>query len=148
MVSPPRPLRTTTAQAIANVPVYDGSHTEASSESVVTSQNQDRKEEHDASATDTENAPIVTESESPEQGLRAPASASADDSVPDGGYGWVVVAGCATLTFWFGGTTYSWGVMQAALVNEGLADASTLAFVGKKHLMNAPAYLLLAAFVK
>ncbi len=53
-----------------------------------------------------------------------------DTEVPDGGYGWTVVAGCATLTFWFGGTTYSWGVMQTALINQGLASASTLSFVG------------------
>jgi hypothetical protein len=56
------------------------------------------------------------------------ASAAADAEVPDGGYGWVVVASCSTLTFWFGGTTYSWGVMQAALFNRGLTNTSTLAF--------------------
>lgn len=58
------------------------------------------------------------------------ASAAADSEVPDGGYGWVILAGCSTLTFWFAGTTYSWGVMQAALVREGFASPSTLAFVG------------------
>ena len=54
----------------------------------------------------------------------------ADESAPDGGYGWVIVAACSLLSFWFVGTTYSWGVLQAALVKSGLASASTLAFVG------------------
>ena len=58
------------------------------------------------------------------------ASLMADASVPDGGYGWVVVGCCALLTFWFVGTTYSWGVIQTALVVRGLSSASTLAFVG------------------
>ena len=30
------------------------------------------------------------------------ASRIADASVPDGGYGWVIVASCSTLCFWFG----------------------------------------------
>lgn len=124
MVSPPKPLRTTTAQAIADVSVYDGSRTEASSAFAVMSHCDDRKK---CDVFLTGDAVVVPES--PDQSLGA--SPAADARVPDGGYGWVVVAGCATLTFWFGGTTYSWGVMQASLVNQGLASASTLAFVGK-----------------
>jgi len=58
------------------------------------------------------------------------ASRIADESAPDGGYGWVVVAACSVMTFWFVGTTYSWGVIQDALVESGLSKASTLAFVG------------------
>ncbi|KAJ7438654.1 major facilitator superfamily domain-containing protein [Mycena galericulata] len=53
-----------------------------------------------------------------------------DAQVPDGGYGWVVVFGCAILTWWFVGTSYNWGIIQAALVKEGLSSASTLSFVG------------------
>ena len=53
-----------------------------------------------------------------------------DSTVPDGGYGWVVVACCFVLTFWFVGTTYSWGILQGALVKQHVASASTLAFVG------------------
>ncbi|KAJ7480637.1 major facilitator superfamily transporter [Mycena latifolia] len=55
---------------------------------------------------------------------------SPEVQVPDGGYGWVVVFGCAILTWWFVGTTYSWGLIQAALVKQGLSSASTLSFVG------------------
>lgn len=58
------------------------------------------------------------------------ASLAADSEVPDGGYGWVVIFSCALLCFWFVGTTYCWGVFQAALVEQGVGSASTLAFVG------------------
>lgn len=54
----------------------------------------------------------------------------ADSTVPDGGYGWVIVFACAVMTFWFVGTTYCWGVMQTPLVQQGLASPSTLSFVG------------------
>lgn len=53
-----------------------------------------------------------------------------DAAVPDGGYGWVIVAVSSMLTFWFVGTSYSWGVIQAALLEKNVASASTLAFVG------------------
>ncbi|KAJ5105924.1 MFS general substrate transporter [Penicillium alfredii] len=58
------------------------------------------------------------------------ASLLADSQVPEGGYGWVVISGCAVVTWWFIGTSYCWGVLQAALVKEGVSTSSTLAFVG------------------
>ncbi|KAF6801090.1 monocarboxylate permease [Colletotrichum musicola] len=58
------------------------------------------------------------------------ASLAADSSVPEGGYGWVVVAGCFVLAWWVIGTSYSWGVIQGALVEDGLATPSVLSFVG------------------
>lgn len=58
------------------------------------------------------------------------ASRIADATVPEGGYGWVVIAGCATLTWWYLGMSYSWGIMQSALVERGLSSASTLSFIG------------------
>ncbi|EAU39319.1 conserved hypothetical protein [Aspergillus terreus NIH2624] len=58
------------------------------------------------------------------------ASLIADAEVPDGGYAWVVILGCAVITWWFIGTSYCWGVLQAALVKEGVSSSSTLAFVG------------------
>ncbi|MCJ1396541.1 hypothetical protein MMC18_009432 [Xylographa bjoerkii] len=57
-------------------------------------------------------------------------SQAADSTVPDGGYGWAVVFGCSALTFWFVGTTYSWGIIQAALISQKLSSPSTLSFVG------------------
>ena len=58
------------------------------------------------------------------------ASRLADSTVPDGGYGWVAVAGCAVVAWWFVGTSYSWGVIQGALVEEGLSSPAILSFVG------------------
>ncbi|KAF9884845.1 hypothetical protein FE257_001188 [Aspergillus nanangensis] len=58
------------------------------------------------------------------------ASLLADSEVPDGGYGWVVISGCAMVTWWFIGTSYCWGILQNALVKEGVSSSSTLAFVG------------------
>ncbi|TFB01375.1 putative transporter [Trichoderma ghanense] len=58
------------------------------------------------------------------------ASRLADSVVPDGGYGWVVVGACAVITWWFVGTSYSWGVIQGALVEKGLSTPATLSYVG------------------
>ncbi|KAJ7872222.1 major facilitator superfamily domain-containing protein [Mycena leptocephala] len=68
-----------------------------------------------------------------EAGPEAPPALTQPDSqveVPDGGYGWVVVFACAVLTWWSVGTGYNWGIIQAALVKQGLSSASTLSFVG------------------
>ena len=54
----------------------------------------------------------------------------ADAEVPEGGYGWVVIAACSVLCFWFVGTSYSWGVIQAALVKENVSTPASLSFVG------------------
>lgn len=53
-----------------------------------------------------------------------------ESTVPDGGYGWVIVASCATLTWWAVGSTYAWGVMQTALVDRGLSTPAVLSFIG------------------
>lgn len=58
------------------------------------------------------------------------ASRLADNDVPDGGYGWVVVFSCAVICWWVVGTTYSWGVLQRVFVEQGLSSPGTLAFVG------------------
>ncbi|GIJ91408.1 hypothetical protein Asppvi_010373 [Aspergillus pseudoviridinutans] len=54
----------------------------------------------------------------------------ADSQVPDGGYGWILICACAVVTWWFVGASYTWGVMQAALVEKKGHSSSTLAFVG------------------
>jgi len=88
-------------------------------------------------------APRVA-SPSPERGPDDEPSEGAVEVAPEGGYGWVVVAACSvamsvtsatrcgklTNRFFFSGSSYSFGVIQAALVREGLAPPSTLAFVG------------------
>ncbi|KAL6692391.1 major facilitator superfamily domain-containing protein [Trichoderma pleuroticola] len=58
------------------------------------------------------------------------ASREADSTAPEGGYGWVIVASGFILLWWSLGTTYAWGVMQTALVADGLADPAVLSFVG------------------
>lgn len=58
------------------------------------------------------------------------ASLLADNAVPDGGYGWAVIFACGVLSWWFVGTSYSWGVIQASLVETNLSSPSTLSFVG------------------
>lgn len=61
----------------------------------------------------------------------APQSSRVEDSAaPDGGQGWVVVAGCAIVAFWMIGTPYSWGVIQNALVEQGVSSPAVLSFVG------------------
>ncbi|RAL14111.1 monocarboxylate transporter [Aspergillus homomorphus CBS 101889] len=93
-----------------------------------------------STAVEWQTAPAIElESRAPKAPAAAPtsdtdavmqASAQADAEVPDGGQGWVVIGACAVMTWWMIGTSYCWGVLQAALVQEGLASASTLAFVG------------------
>ncbi|KAF5579304.1 monocarboxylate transporter 12 [Fusarium pseudoanthophilum] len=52
---------------------------------------------------------VRNEEEPPENATRA---------VPDGGYGWTIVASCFTLIFWINGYTTAWGVLQAAIVQS------------------------------
>lgn len=58
------------------------------------------------------------------------ASQRADSTAPEGGYAWVVVCACCFVSFWIVGTVYSWGVMQAALIQQGLSSPSTLSWIG------------------
>ncbi|BEI83594.1 hypothetical protein CcaverHIS002_0401980 [Cutaneotrichosporon cavernicola] len=74
---------------------------------------------------------LASDSETPAASTAEDASHLLDDEAPDGGQqAWIIVACCTILCFWFVGTTYSWGVLQGALVADHLAPASTLAFVG------------------
>ncbi|KAM6478555.1 MFS general substrate transporter [Trichoderma sp. SZMC 28011] len=59
------------------------------------------------------------------------ASRAADNDVPDGGYAWVVIFASAIVCFWFTGNgNYTWGVIQNALLEQKLASAATLSFIG------------------
>lgn len=65
------------------------------------------------------------------------------DDMPDGGYGWVIVAACSLISFFHIGLTYSWGIVQARLSASHLAKDSTLSFIGS----TAVAFVSFAALV-
>ncbi|KAM5357907.1 hypothetical protein ACJZ2D_015796 [Fusarium nematophilum] len=58
------------------------------------------------------------------------ASRIADSTVPDGGYGWVVIVACAVVSWWVIGLSYVWGVYQGALLERGVGSALELSFCG------------------
>lgn len=93
--------------------------------------------------------PFTTTESSPEGSIKddpvLEASRLADLEAPDGGRGWVVVAGCAVLTYWFMGTSYSWGVIQNALVEDDVGSAASLSFVGSVATAMVSAMALITA---
>ncbi|KAF2164941.1 hypothetical protein M409DRAFT_67634 [Zasmidium cellare ATCC 36951] len=60
----------------------------------------------------------------------AEASRVADAGVPEGGYGWVVTICSGILAFLSIGFSYSWGVIQQGLIDEGFSSAQVLPWVG------------------
>lgn len=74
---------------------------------------------------------IIQPNDEPEAG-----STNISSAIPDGGYGWVVVASCSLMTFWFNGQAGSWGVIQTALLSSSLrgTPTSTITFVGSLSL--------------
>ncbi|KAM0350988.1 hypothetical protein ACHAPU_002766 [Fusarium lateritium] len=54
----------------------------------------------------------------------------ADSTVPDGGYGWVVIIACAVVAWWVIGLSYVWGVYQSALVERKVGSPIALSFCG------------------
>jgi MCP family monocarboxylic acid transporter-like MFS transporter 3 len=67
-------------------------------------------------------------------------------AIPDGGYGWVIVAGCFVTTFCQNGIINCWGILQAALLDSTLkaVPPSTLAYVGTLALAGGALYGLAA----
>ena len=56
--------------------------------------------------------------------------------IPDGGYGWTVVASCSFLIFWINGYTTAWGVLQTAIVKSPNlhTNVRTITFVGSLYM--------------
>lgn len=79
-----------------------------------------------------------TPQDAPEQQAYADSPGAARSDVPDGGHGWIVLSACAVLAWWFVGINYTWGVLQASFVENGMAPASTLSFVGSLAMAWAP----------
>jgi MCP family monocarboxylic acid transporter-like MFS transporter 3 len=67
-------------------------------------------------------------------------------AIPDGGYGWVIVASAFIVTFCHNGIINCWGVLQAALLDSSLkgVEPSTLTFVGSLALSGGALYGLAA----
>ncbi|VDC02723.1 unnamed protein product [Peniophora sp. CBMAI 1063] len=74
---------------------------------------------------------------------QAPAPQEQSNEVPDGGYGWVIVAACSVIMSFAVGITYSWGVIQNSLTQQNLAPDGTLAFIGS----TSTSFIAFAAFL-
>lgn len=71
--------------------------------------------------------------------------ADATSQLPNGGrQAWTMVFVSAMFTFWFNGIGNSWGVLQSALLKQGLTSTSTLSFVGSLSITCAVAFSLLS----
>jgi MFS transporter, MCT family, solute carrier family 16 (monocarboxylic acid transporters), member 3 len=69
----------------------------------------------------------------------------AGSQIPNGGRSsWTVLGSCALFTFWLNGIGNSWGVMQAALLKQGLTSTSTLSFVGSLSITSCVVLSLLS----
>lgn len=62
--------------------------------------------------------------------------ADATEAIPDGGYGWSVVAACSFMLFWINGYTTAWGVLQTAIVKSPMlhTNVRTITFVGSLYM--------------
>lgn len=87
--------------------------------------------------------PVSVTQNSDEVPENAPYSVTA---IPDGGYGWIIVACCFITTFCHNGIINCWGVLQAALLDSTLKNVppSTLAYVGTMALSGGALYGLAA----
>lgn len=58
------------------------------------------------------------------------------EAIPDGGYGWTVVAACSFLLFWINGYTTAWGVLQTAIVKSPAlhTNVRVITFVGSLYM--------------
>ncbi|RTE82620.1 hypothetical protein BHE90_002896 [Fusarium euwallaceae] len=76
----------------------------------------------------SENARSLQQESSDDPALEA--SRIADSTVPDGGYGWVIILACAVIGWWTIGLSYVWGVYQRALLEKGVGSPLALSFCG------------------
>ncbi|KAM6509502.1 hypothetical protein FALCPG4_017155 [Fusarium falciforme] len=76
----------------------------------------------------SENARSLQQDASDDPALEA--SRIADSTVPDGGYGWVIILACAIIGWWTIGLSYVWGVYQRALLEKGVGSPLALSFCG------------------
>ncbi|KAJ4336043.1 hypothetical protein N0V95_008727 [Ascochyta clinopodiicola] len=60
----------------------------------------------------------------------------ATEAIPDGGYGWTIVAACSFMLFWINGYTTAWGVLQTAILKSPNlhTNVRTITFVGSLYM--------------
>lgn len=75
---------------------------------------------------------------------RAPSNAT--EAIPDGGYGWTIVASNAFLLFWINGYTTAWGVLQTSILRSDRleTDVRTITFVGSLFMACTVAFSLVS----
>ncbi|OBR04565.1 Monocarboxylate permease [Colletotrichum higginsianum IMI 349063] len=88
-------------------------------------------------ADDSEVARAISDREAPR---------NATEAIPDGGYGWTIVASNSMLLFWINGYTTAWGVLQTNMLRSGLlkTDVSTITFVGSLYMACMVAFSLVS----
>ncbi|KAF5561482.1 monocarboxylate transporter 12 [Fusarium napiforme] len=71
---------------------------------------------------------------------------NATSAIPDGGYGWTIVASCFTLLFWINGYITAWGVLQAAIVQSPRLHTNirAITFVGSLYMACMVAFGLIS----
>ncbi|KAH7353395.1 major facilitator superfamily domain-containing protein [Plectosphaerella cucumerina] len=76
---------------------------------------------------DTEIARAIDDSQAP---------SNATEAIPDGGYGWTIVASNSVLLFWINGYTTAWGVLQTNILKSDRlkTDVRTITFVGSLYM--------------
>ncbi|CAG5142307.1 uncharacterized protein ALTATR162_LOCUS1126 [Alternaria atra] len=82
----------------------------------------------------TDGTPSTNPQSDDSTGLEPPPDAV--EAIPDGGYGWTVVASCSFLLFWINGYTTAWGVLQTAILKSPSLNTNvrTVTFVGSLYM--------------
>lgn len=83
---------------------------------------------------DTRGHALNTDPDNAVDNEQAPSHAT--EAIPDGGYGWAIVAAGFSLTFWTNGYTTAWGVLQTAILRSSQlqTDIRTITFVGSLYM--------------
>jgi hypothetical protein len=70
----------------------------------------------------------------PESSQQPPPDAA--EAIPDGGYGWTIVAACSCILFWINGYATAWGVLQTAIVKSPTlhTNVRSITFVGSLYM--------------
>lgn len=95
--------------------------------------------------TPSDRSPTVPEALYPAASQTKTPLPNEDYEIPDGGRGWIVLIGCTIVSWWSIGTAQSCGVLQAALLKEGVSTSVNLLFVGSLSAGLVPAFAIFYA---